>query len=93
MVLKHPSDRCYRRDNWQSLLASDDPKDPVRYYNAPWECRHRIACESCGKVLEEWPSWHLCPCLSASPEGRELCDAWRAPPEARDDQPSRWLQL
>ncbi len=79
---------CYRRDDWYRLLKMDDPSDPYRYYNAPWECRHRITCAVCGKVLTTWPAWDLCPVLDASAEGRELHDAQRELLQAHARKPS-----
>ncbi len=71
-VRRPPEPPCHRRDNWRELLANDDPNDHYRYYNAPWECRHDVVCDACGKVLDDWPAWDRCPDLDATPDGREL---------------------
>jgi hypothetical protein len=78
---------CYRRDDWYRLLKNDDPSNYLRYY-APWECRHRITCADCGKVLKDWPAWDLCPVLDTTAEGRELHDAQRALLERGASDPS-----
>lgn len=61
-------------EDWRTLLAEYDPRSPIRWYNAPWECRHTMLCTRCGKVLLAVTEieWDQCPDLPTSADGQEL---------------------